>query len=196
MSDLPRPNGCSMETWSSPRRPTGSKLWRHGFDRLRVSQDDRWPVDDLYGEYVSQVDQSLRLYSGFVSLPPHLRYVPDMLAVLKSQPLAPGHNGCQNMSEQGVMAAAFTRLGATAIPLSEFPFGRAFEDFIDYGLRGAFTACLGLPFRHRVSTGQSAFPAPVRGRHFIFAARALPRRSICLAPQFWTVGAPGLVDAP
>ena len=116
--------------------PDWFELWRHGFDRLRVSQDDRWPVDNLYGEYVSQVDQSLRLYSGFVSLPPHLRYVPDMLAVLKSQPLAPGHNGCQNMSEQGVMAAAFTRLGATAIPLSEFPFGRAFEDFIDYGLQG------------------------------------------------------------
>ena len=175
--------------------PDWFEAWRHGVDKLRVSQDDRWPVEDLYGEYVSQVDQSLRLYSGLVSLPPHLRYVPDMLAVLKSQPLAPRHNGCNNMSEQGVMAAAFTRLGATPIPLSEFPFARAFEDFIDYGLKGPARARMGLPFRQRVSAGQSAFRAAVCGRHLILAARALLRGSLCLAPQFWTVGAPGLVDA-
>jgi hypothetical protein len=109
--------------------------WRYGFDQLRVSQDDR-SLEDRYGEYQSQVDPSLRLYSGLVSLPPYQRYVPDMLAVLENQPLAPNHNGCYNMSEQGVMSAAFTRLGATPIPLSEFPFARAFEDFIDYGLKG------------------------------------------------------------
>ena len=115
--------------------PDWFEAWRYGFDKLRVSQDDRY-LEGRYGEYGSQVGQSLRLYSGLVSLPPHLRYISDMLAVLKSQPLAPKHNGCENMSEQGVMAAAFTRLGATAIPLSEFPFARAFEDFIDYGLKG------------------------------------------------------------
>jgi predicted O-methyltransferase YrrM len=116
--------------------PEWFDAWKDGVDGLRVSQDDRWPVEGLYGEYVSLVDQSLRLYSGIVSLPPHLRYLPNTLAVLKIQPLARQHNGCENMSEQGVMAAAFTQLAATPIPLSEFPFGRAFEDFIDYGLKG------------------------------------------------------------
>ena len=82
------------------------------------------------------MDQSLRLYSGFVSLPPRLRYLAAMLAVLKRQPLSPEHDGRSNMSEQGVVAAAFSRLGATPIPLAEFPFGRAFEDFLDYGLGG------------------------------------------------------------
>ncbi len=40
------------------------------------------------------------------------------------------------MSEQGVVAVAFQRLGAIPIPLYEFPFGRAFEKSIDYGVSG------------------------------------------------------------
>jgi hypothetical protein len=55
------------------------------------------------------------------------------------------------MSEQGVVAAAFGRLGAAPIPLSEFPFARAFEDALDFGVKG--------PGR------------PVWGYHFGFAFR-------------------------
>jgi hypothetical protein len=56
--------------------------------------------------------------------------------VLEGQPLRAGHDGQRDMCEQGVVAAAFQRLEATPIPLYEFPFARAFEDFIDYGLEG------------------------------------------------------------
>ena len=126
--------------------PDWFEAWKAGTDGLRVSQDDRRPVEGLYGEYISQADQSLRLYSGFVSLPPRLRYLPELLAVLNRQPLADGHNGCENMSEQGVVAAAFTRLGATPIPLYEFPFARAFEDHLDYGLKGPIGRVWGYHF--------------------------------------------------
>jgi hypothetical protein len=128
--------------------PDWFETWKEGADKLRVTQDDRWPIEGLYGEYASQVDQSLRLYSGLVSLPPHLHYVPNMLAVLDKQPLAAGHDGCENMSEQGVVAAAFGQLRATPIPLSEFPFGRAFEDFIDYGLQVPSPHAWGYHFGH------------------------------------------------
>lgn len=117
------------------RAPDWFEAWKNGTDRLRMSQDDRWPVDVLYGEYVDQADTGLRLYSGLASLPPGLRYMPALMEVLAKQPLAPGHDGIENMSEQGVIAAAFSGLGATPIPLAEFPFGRAFEDIIDYGLK-------------------------------------------------------------
>ena len=113
--------------------PTWFDAWKNGSDTLRVAQDDRWPAEGLYGEYISQVDLSLKLYSGLISLPPGIRYMPKMLEILTNQPLAREHNGCENMSEQGVVAAAFSQLGAAPIPLSEFPFARAFEDFIDYG---------------------------------------------------------------
>ena len=116
--------------------PDWFDAWKKGSDPLRVSQDDRWPEDELYGEYLPLVDLDLRLYSGLISLPPGLRYMPAFLDVLAEQPLAAGHNGCLNMSEQGVVATAFTRLRAQPIPLSEFPFGRAFEEAIDFGLKG------------------------------------------------------------
>ncbi|MGE4010833.1 MAG: hypothetical protein AB7G15_01715 [Alphaproteobacteria bacterium] len=110
--------------------------WREGRDRLRVTQDDAWDINGLYGEYLPFVDAKLRLYSGLISLPPRLRYLPAVLRVLRRRPLAPGHDGCENMSEQGVIAAAMGRLRATPIPLHEFPFGRAFEDRLNFGLAG------------------------------------------------------------
>lgn len=116
--------------------PDWFDAWKAGTDRLRVTQDDRSPGEGLYGEYSSRVKRDLKLYSGLVSLPPDLRYVGKMLAILKKQPLAPDHDGRENISEQGVVAAAFERLRARPIPLSEFPFARAFEDFIDYGHGG------------------------------------------------------------
>ena len=59
-----------------------------------------------------------------------------MLEVLRATPLAYGHDGRNNMSEQGIVACAFDALGAVPIPLSEFPFGRAFEEQLNYGLAG------------------------------------------------------------
>lgn len=116
--------------------PAWFDAWKAGKDGLRVAQDDRWPAEGLYGEYLGEVYLPAKLYSGLVSLPPGLRYLREMLAVFERNPLRPGHDGCQNMSEQGVVAAAFCRLGATPIPLSEFPFGRAFEDALDFGVEG------------------------------------------------------------
>lgn len=154
-------------------RPAWFDAWRAGRDPLRVSQDDRWPPEGLYGEYVGAVDTTLRLYSGLVSLPPGLRYMEAVAAVLAERPLAPGHDGCTNMSEQGVIAAAFGALKARPIPLAEFPFARAFEDHIDYGLRGP--------------------GAPPWGYHFGFAFR---REN----PHFLRLAAEGAVtwrrDAP
>jgi len=116
--------------------PAWFAAWRDGRDRVRVTQDDAWDIDDLYGEYLPFVDRRRRLYSGLISLPPRVRYLPAMLRVLRRQPLAPGHDGCENKSEQGVIAAAMGRLGATPIPLHEFPFGRAFESELNFGLAG------------------------------------------------------------
>jgi hypothetical protein len=115
--------------------PSWFSAWKSGQDPLRMTQEsglDPLPVtqDDgskHYGEYAAHVDWTSRLYSGLVSLPPNLRYMEECLAVLRRQPLLARHNGRENMSEQGVMAAAFGRLGALPIPLREFPFATACE---------------------------------------------------------------------
>jgi tetratricopeptide (TPR) repeat protein len=116
--------------------PSWFKAWYEGKDYIRVTQDDAWDINGLYGEYLTLVDQDKRLYSGLISLPPDLTYTPAMLEVLRVQPLTCGHDGRTNMSEQGVVACAFDALCATPIPLSEFPFGRAFEEQLNYGLTG------------------------------------------------------------
>jgi hypothetical protein len=116
--------------------PSWFDQWLSGQDECRVSQDDRWPKDDLYGTYTKYIDDSSRLYSGLISLPPGLRYMPAVEAILRQQPLGMGHDGQNDKCEQGVIAAAFQAIGATPIPLYEFPFARAFEDHLDYGLSG------------------------------------------------------------
>lgn len=116
--------------------PSWFGQWSLGKDRCRVTQDDRWPMEGLYGNYVDMVDEQLRLYSGLVSLPPGLRYMSKLDEVLAARPLASVHDGRRDMCEQGIIASAFQRIGALPIPLYEFPFGRAFEEAIDYGLRG------------------------------------------------------------
>ena len=110
--------------------------WAAGRDVLRVSQDDRSVADgtNIYGAYEGEVDRALALYSGLVSLPPGLTYIDDMLDVVCKQPLTVPHDGVDDMSEQGVVAAAFQRHSPVPIPLSEFPFGRAFEEALDFGL--------------------------------------------------------------
>jgi hypothetical protein len=115
-------------------KPSWFDAWRTGNDRLRVTQDDRSTPEGIYGEY-HRLDLQRRLYSGLISLQPGHRYMDNMLNVLGRQPLGHGHDGQQNMSEQGVIAATFDSLAAEPIPLYEFPFGRAFEDFIDFGLK-------------------------------------------------------------
>jgi hypothetical protein len=110
--------------------------WLKGSDVLRVSQDDLWPAEQMYGNYASYVDIDLKLYSGLISLPPGMTYMDQFCSVMTLQPLNDGHDGRRDMCEQGVVAAAFQRLNAQPIPLYEFPFARAFENHIDFGAKG------------------------------------------------------------
>jgi predicted O-methyltransferase YrrM len=131
--------------------------WVKGEDVLRVSQDDLWPIDQLYGNYLPFIDQELRLYSGLISLPPGLTYMNEFSAILAQQPLSIGHDGRRDMCEQGVVAAAFQTLGALPIPLNEFPFGRAFEDHIDYGKLGNVSKVWGYHFGNAFRRHNSHF---------------------------------------
>jgi predicted O-methyltransferase YrrM len=63
-------------------------------------------------------------------------YIDQFLTILQAQPLAEPHDGRKDMCEQGVTAAAFGKLDALPIPLYEFPFCRAFQNHIDYGVQG------------------------------------------------------------
>lgn len=73
---------------------------------------------------------------GLVSLPPNLSYLPYVLEVLAIKPLALGHDGRVNMSEQGIIACSFGILDAEPIPLAEFPFARAYDEDLNYGPKG------------------------------------------------------------
>lgn len=117
------------------RKPPWFDHWTTGRDLLRVSQIDQ---EDLacYGQYQGLISREKRLCSGLISIPPRLRYMSEMIMILRDQPLAHDHNGRQDMSEQGCVAAAFERLGAEPIPQYEFPYARAFESNVDYGFRG------------------------------------------------------------
>lgn len=116
--------------------PAWFDTWAAGRDVPRVSQDDRSISEgtNIYGAYEGLVDRALALYSGLVSVPPGFTYVDDMLDVLRVRPLPVPHDGIDDMSEQGVVAAAFQKHSPVPIPLCEFPFGRAFEDTLDFGL--------------------------------------------------------------
>ncbi len=115
--------------------PPWFDAWAAGVDRVRVSQDNR-SEPRIYGAYSGFVDGHLRLYSGLVSLPPHCHYLTAMARVLEQQPLGAGHDGIDHMCEQGVVAATFQAFDPAPIPLYEFPFGRAFEGALDFGLEG------------------------------------------------------------
>jgi len=141
------------------RRPEWFADWHAGRDVLRVTQDDRWPMAELYGQYGHFVNPELRLYSGLVSLPPGQRYMPAVLDVLDTQPLAVDHDGTREMCEQGVIAAAFQQLGALPIPLHEFPFARAFEPELDHGLHGDIGQGWGYHFGHAFRAANPHFAA-------------------------------------
>jgi hypothetical protein len=129
-------------------RPSWFSGWLEGTDPVRVSQVGASPFEELYGEYRNFVDPNKRLYSGLISLPAGLRYMPYFVELLKAQPLASGHDGRKNMSEQGVVAGTFSRLDATPIPLCEFPFGRAYEKHMDYGILTSSEPIWGYHFGH------------------------------------------------
>lgn len=117
-------------------RPPWFEDWVRGRDTPRVAQDDRAPAARMYGNYVAHTNPGLRLYSGLVSLPPGLRYMDKVSGILALQPLAKRHDGRRDMCEQGVIAAALQGFDPKPIPLYEFPFARAYEKHIDYGLQG------------------------------------------------------------
>ena len=133
--------------------------WRNGLDPLRITQDDRWPMPQLYGHYCHMVEPELRFYSGLVSLPPGQTYMEAVQQVLVAQPLAAPHDGTQAMCEQGVVAAAFQHLGAMPIPLNEFPFARAFEPELDHGLHGDIGRGWGYHFGHAFRSANPHFEA-------------------------------------
>lgn len=102
-------------------KPDWFDLWRRGNDFLRVSQvEDAKP--DHYGEFAKQAYNKLNLYSGIISLPPRLEFNKEFKKLMTRYPLKKNHNGTINMSEQGVVAAVFSKLKAMPIPINDFPF--------------------------------------------------------------------------
>jgi hypothetical protein len=116
-------------------KPDWYYQWLEGKDHVRLSQVDN-ESSEIYGRYASNIDPDLMLYSGLASLPPGCRYMPLISHVLTKYTLVKGHHGIKDMDEQGVIVAAFEKLRPLPIPLFEFPFCRAFQDFIDYGQSG------------------------------------------------------------
>lgn len=138
-------------------RPAWFEDWARGDDVCRMTQDDRWPLEGLYGSYIDLVDADKRLYSGLISLPPALRYMNEVSKVFAARPLARGHDGRRDMCEQGVIATAFQRIGARPIPLHEFPFGRTFQPELDFGLRGDRGDTWGYHFGNAFMRGNAHF---------------------------------------
>lgn len=130
-------------------RPTWFDAWAAGTDGVRLSAEDSdRHGTEKYGDHGDLVDPSLQLHSGLLSLPPGLRYMSEFDKVLAERPLASPHDGRTDMSEQGVVAVAFERLGAAPFPLNEFPFARAFEPDLDFGREGDLGKAWGYHFGH------------------------------------------------
>lgn len=139
--------------------PPWFDAWCTGHDPCRVSQDDRFGTGLHYGRYADLVDPMFALYSGLVSLPPGLRYMGEVDAVLRDRPLAPGHDGRRDMCEQGVIAVAFQQLSAIPIPLDEFPFARAYQPTLDHGIEGDHGRGWGFHFSHSFRRDNPHFTA-------------------------------------
>ena len=123
--------------------------WASGQDRVRMSATSETPgVDQIYGRYSRRVNPSLKLYSGLVSLPPKLTYMPSVKRVLDEQPLEAPHHGQKDMSEQGVMVAALQAFDPLPIPLHQFPFARAFQPALDFGDQASSQPPWGYHFGH------------------------------------------------
>lgn len=142
-------------------RPEWFDLWRSGNDGVRVAQDDK-EGPHIYGRYSDLVDRRLALYSGLISLPPGFSYMPALLRILRNRPLDQGHDGRSDMCEQGVIAACFQGFNPVPIPLNEFPFGRAFQAELDFGLSGNLNRAWGYHFGNSFRRHNPHFEALTR----------------------------------
>ena len=113
-------------------RPDWFEDWKAGRDQVRVSQEETTD-ETSYGEYSSQINHQLKLYSGLISLPPKATYMKQVADLLKAKPLQRFHNGRINRSEQGVMVTALQHLDPLPIPLHEFPFAFPGATEFDFG---------------------------------------------------------------
>lgn len=129
-------------------RPDWFDAWASGGDVCRISGNDGRSNTELYGRYADIVSNDKQMYSGLISLPPDLHYMDAMERVLDEHPLAVPHHGILEMDEQGVVALSFDQLGAESFPVCEFPFGRAFEDDLDFGDFGDLGRAWGYHFGH------------------------------------------------
>jgi predicted O-methyltransferase YrrM len=116
------------------RIPKWFEQWVDGTDLCRVAQDD-WTAPDHkhFGNYADTTDKQLLLYSGLISLPPGMRYMPLITKVLDARPLLPAHDGRTDVSEQGIIVAAFQELAPLPIPLPEFPYASLIDIYKDRG---------------------------------------------------------------
>ena len=161
-------------------KPDWFDAWCDGLDVLRCSQDDKEQPERMYGNYVALAEHALQLYSGLISLPPGLTFMAELSQVLREQPLATPHDGQRHMCEQGVIAVTLARLGAVPIPLHEFPFGRGFQDALDYGLKGDQGRGWGYHFGHAFRRPNKHFEA-LRAEGRILKLDGVPARSARVA---------------
>lgn len=117
------------------KKPQWYKQWKLGKDCVRISQSKDAPMSS-FGEYGHLINKKLMLYSGIVSLPPNFFYTKKFIEILKKFPLKTPHNGCKNVSEQGIVAASFQSFKIKPIPLYEFPFAISGFKEINYGPEG------------------------------------------------------------
>lgn len=143
------------------KKPDWLDLWLSGADGVRVAQDDK-EGPHIYGRYADKVDRKLALYSGLISLPPNLNYMSAVLETLREIPLAKGHDGQKDMCEQGVIASSFQTFNPRPIPLNEFPFARAFEEFLDFGQSGDIDRAWGYHFGNAFRRHNPHFEALTR----------------------------------
>jgi len=108
------------------KKPKWFNKWKNGDDVVRISASDEsaWPKE-YYGEYANLLNDKIKLYSGFVSLPPNFYYLKDMIKIMNKQPLKNNHNGVYNFSEQGLISAVFSKYNIKKISMEEFPIANA-----------------------------------------------------------------------
>jgi tetratricopeptide (TPR) repeat protein len=108
------------------KKPKWFNKWKSGSDVVRISASDEfaWPKE-YYGEYANLLDDKIKLYSGFVSLPPNFYYLKDMIKIMNKQPLKNNHNGVYNFSEQGLISVVFSKYSFKKISIEEFPIANA-----------------------------------------------------------------------
>jgi hypothetical protein len=145
--------------------------WLRGEPTVWITQD---PECTTYGQYGDLVD-ARRLYSGLLAVPPGFDFNARLLDVLERRPLAPGHDGASDPSEQGCVAAACADLEVETVPLHQLPFARAFEDHLDFGPEGRRGDPWGYHFGRSFVMNNDHFTALVhRGEVFHRRDRASP----------------------